>query len=87
MSSPAVPLTQSRSSHASGLQENQRSHPATRVGYSDAAVLAVDRLPQEPHVIRCRDGRGVEPSPVSVGSDPQLSRRWPMSPATGGVAK
>ncbi len=59
MSSPAVPLTQSRSSHASGFQENQRSHPATRVGYSDAGVLAVDRLPQEPHVISCRDGRAV----------------------------
>ena len=32
MPSPAVPLTQARSSHASGFQENQRSHPATPSG-------------------------------------------------------
>ena len=77
MPSPAVPPTQGRSSHAQASKENQRSNTSDfpRVGYSDAAILAVDRLPQEPDVVAARERSDAERARREIGFPP-TPRMW-----------
>ena len=76
MSSPAVPLTQARSHTRRLPREPALEHQRLpRVGYSDAAILAVDRLPQEPDVVAARERSDAERARREIGFPP-TPRMW-----------